>query len=159
MRGNHLLVIMKFGLRSNWRQMSAEGNKFAAEINNFADEIRAIGPNPIRLWIPRIQLLRFFHIMMTAIKDRPTARTGINGSESAPSDSINGPTLPVATPEGISSGVSTTCTTTVSFELLDQATWRYNSKIWLPISRPSTSIVMLPLHPQRSVRFPSSYRL
>jgi hypothetical protein len=24
-------------------------NKFAAEINKFADEIRAIGPNPIRL--------------------------------------------------------------------------------------------------------------
>ncbi|MHA2163802.1 MAG: hydrogenase iron-sulfur subunit [Candidatus Thorarchaeota archaeon] len=28
---------------------AAEGDKFAAEINKFADEIRAIGPNPIRL--------------------------------------------------------------------------------------------------------------
>ena len=42
MRGNHLLIIMIFELRSNWRQMSAEGNKFA-------DETREIGPNPIRL--------------------------------------------------------------------------------------------------------------
>jgi F420-non-reducing hydrogenase iron-sulfur subunit len=28
---------------------AAEGDKFAAEINKFAEEIRAIGPNPIRL--------------------------------------------------------------------------------------------------------------
>jgi len=28
---------------------AAEGDKFAAEVNKFADEIRAIGPNPIRL--------------------------------------------------------------------------------------------------------------
>jgi len=28
---------------------AAEGDKFAAEINQFADEIREIGPNPIRL--------------------------------------------------------------------------------------------------------------
>ena len=28
---------------------AAEGDKFAAYINEFADEIRAIGPNPIRL--------------------------------------------------------------------------------------------------------------
>jgi F420-non-reducing hydrogenase iron-sulfur subunit len=28
---------------------AAEGDKFAAEINKFADEIREIGPNPIRL--------------------------------------------------------------------------------------------------------------
>ncbi|MFW9793433.1 MAG: hydrogenase iron-sulfur subunit, partial [Candidatus Thorarchaeota archaeon] len=27
----------------------AEGDKFAAEINKFADEIREIGPNPFRL--------------------------------------------------------------------------------------------------------------
>ncbi|MDH4214916.1 MAG: hydrogenase iron-sulfur subunit [Candidatus Thorarchaeota archaeon] len=28
---------------------AAEGDKFAAEINKFAEEIRAIGPNPIRM--------------------------------------------------------------------------------------------------------------
>ena len=28
---------------------AAEGDKFAAEVNKFGDEIRAIGPNPIRL--------------------------------------------------------------------------------------------------------------
>jgi len=28
---------------------TAEDDKFAAEINKFAEEIRAIGPNPIRL--------------------------------------------------------------------------------------------------------------
>jgi coenzyme F420-reducing hydrogenase delta subunit len=28
---------------------AAEGDKFAAEINKFAEEIRTIGPNPIRL--------------------------------------------------------------------------------------------------------------
>jgi len=28
---------------------AAEGDKFAAEVNKFAEEIRAIGPNPIRL--------------------------------------------------------------------------------------------------------------
>ena len=28
---------------------AAEGDKFAAEVNKFADEIREIGPNPIRL--------------------------------------------------------------------------------------------------------------
>jgi F420-non-reducing hydrogenase iron-sulfur subunit len=28
---------------------AAEGDKFAADINKFAEEIRAIGPNPIRL--------------------------------------------------------------------------------------------------------------
>ncbi len=28
---------------------AAEGDLFAREVNDFADEIRAIGPNPIRL--------------------------------------------------------------------------------------------------------------
>ncbi|RDE11816.1 MAG: F420-nonreducing hydrogenase [Candidatus Thorarchaeota archaeon] len=28
---------------------AAEGDKFAAEVNKFAEEIRAIGPNPLRL--------------------------------------------------------------------------------------------------------------
>lgn len=28
---------------------AVEGDKFTAEVNKFADEIRAIGPNPIRL--------------------------------------------------------------------------------------------------------------
>ncbi len=28
---------------------AAEGDKFAEEVNTYADEIRAVGPNPIRL--------------------------------------------------------------------------------------------------------------
>ncbi|MFW9889452.1 MAG: hydrogenase iron-sulfur subunit [Candidatus Thorarchaeota archaeon] len=33
---------------------AAEGDKFAAEVNKLADEIRKIGPNPSRLWIHHI---------------------------------------------------------------------------------------------------------
>ena len=32
-----------------YKERIAEGDKFAADINKFADEIREIGPNPIRL--------------------------------------------------------------------------------------------------------------
>lgn len=46
-------LIGQLGLNENRVKMvfvsAAEGDKFAAEINQFAEEIRKIGPNPIRL--------------------------------------------------------------------------------------------------------------
>ncbi|MHA1495773.1 MAG: hydrogenase iron-sulfur subunit [Candidatus Thorarchaeota archaeon] len=46
-------LVAQLGLDENRVKMvfvsAAEGDKFAAEVNKFADEIRAIGPNPIRL--------------------------------------------------------------------------------------------------------------
>jgi F420-non-reducing hydrogenase iron-sulfur subunit len=46
-------LIAQLGLDENRVKMvfvsAAEGDKFAAEVNKFAEEIRAIGPNPIRL--------------------------------------------------------------------------------------------------------------
>ena len=46
-------LVAQLGLDENRVKMvfvsAAEGDKFAAEVNKFAEEIRAIGPNPIRL--------------------------------------------------------------------------------------------------------------
>jgi len=46
-------LVAQLGLDENRVKMvfvsAAEGDKFAAEVNKFADEIREIGPNPIRL--------------------------------------------------------------------------------------------------------------